>query len=205
MPICAPHLFDLTVLPEAFPYGMTDASSIVAAAHGRAADVLTQLDAAVQQTIILASCVFPRTTNLDDRPVARVDYGGTLDGFVAAVAKVRRNPELKALGTSVTLLQVMCIMSKSDTFDALLMDMVDAVVFQSAGRHILRMNNTAVPTDVSGRSVFLELSDVRLRASMMVHERKARAVDYTVHLIYGVATLGVGSAVLALLTYLKQR
>jgi hypothetical protein len=179
---------------------MTKLASMFAAAHDRASDALIQLEAAVQRTIILASCVFPRTSSLDDPPVVRVDYDGTLDGFVAAVAKVRRNPELKALGANGTLLEVLDIMSKPDTFDALSLDMLDALVFQRAGRHILRMNNTAVTTGLSGRSVFLGLSDVRSRASMMVQERTARAVDYTVAFIYGVAAFGVGSAVLALLS-----
>ena len=169
---------------------MLPAAALNGAAYAR--DALAQLEMVVQQRIVLQCCVFPRTESLTDDAAVHVDYDGTIEGFRAAISKATRHVELGALGTANTISEVLEIMARPEVFEALYLDSTDAVVFQRMGKHVLRMKNTR-GTGPSGRSVFLELSDVRIRATMELQALKAQAFDVTVPFAIGIV-LAIGLA-----------
>lgn len=153
---------------------------------------------------MLQGCVFPRTGSLTDEASVNLEYDGSAEGLCAATAKAARHVELRALCAAKTITGVLEIMLHPEVFEALYLDSADAVVLQLTGKHVLRIKNTR-SSGPSGRSVLLEISGVRIRATMELQAFKAQVFDVTVPFAFGLLAVGVLAAYSLMLALKKQR
>ena len=158
-------------------------------ARHSAATILTELDTDIRKRVIMASAVFPKTSNISvEEAAVLVEYDGSAAGFSEAVEQVRRHPELIALGSQLSVLEVLDAIKEGVIFLDLSLDHVDHVIIQRTGRHILRMTREGKP---GTRSLFIELNDIRIRASEYLHQAKAHAADVVFSTMWGLAAAAV--------------
>jgi len=106
-----------------------------------------------------------------------------MESFRKACAEVKSNVHLRALGTVFAVndvLEAICPATASKVgqvedarfFNDLCLDAVDAFVIQRVGRHIVRFDrvkSAAEEKDDNGRSLFLEINEVRQRSATVSH------------------------------------
>jgi hypothetical protein len=166
-----------------------------------AKDALSQLDSAVKGHIIRTSCVFPKTASLKDAPCTTFLYDGSLEGFRAMVPKVAQSTELAALGAKHTVLEVLAIMCEDANFDALFLASVDGLVLQQTGSHIVHIKNdrsAASSCESSGRSAFLELSNVRTAATMALQSENVKVLHASTPILVAMGIVGIATLSLVL-------
>ena len=157
--------------------------------------VLAGLDEELRKQVVLGAAVFPRSANLTDVALVSGSYDGTAVDFALTAKMLSSDIELKALGTHLAVKEVLDVMKEGTTFLDLGLDVVDFIVIQRIGRHILRITRTFRPGEsASGRALFLELNDIRARTSELLRNFKAQGADHTL----AVAAAGVVVVFLAL-------
>ncbi len=147
--------------------------------------------------VITTSAVYPRTASVKhEKALVEEHYDGTALDFTTACARLENNVELKALGTHHTVMDILNAIrhSQTDLFLDLGLKEVDGIVFQRLGRRVVHIKRELSPGEVSsGRTLFLELNDVRQHTSTILTTLKAKGADYTVAIIF--AGLSVATSV----------
>ncbi len=130
-------------------------------------------------------------------------YDGSLPSFVESVHRVTKSSELLFMGTLrhefKEILESICDKSM---FDILILDAVDSLILQRAGRQMARLVRTLPPGEQrtpSGRAVLIEMIDVRAAQTAKLDIMpKVQPADHTVATIVGVVTVIVASILGAL-------
>ena len=153
--------------------------------------VLQGLDRECRSRVLLASAVFPRSTNIQDEAVIQETYDGSVLGFSETVDHLRRDTELKALGAHIAVLEVLEVMQTM--FLDLNLDQVDFVVIQRLGRHVLRLNREG--SSGEGRCLVIELNDVRARSSEYILQSHSSEViiPTIIGVVAALAVIGVST------------
>lgn len=156
--------------------------------------VFSELDTKAKQSVIRTCVVYPHTSLLStkgDTLSVRAAYEGTPASFAKACKAVCGSIDLKAAGMQQAVKDVLEVVSDPEFFVEIGLDAADGIVLQRMGRTIVRLTR-AESIDDCGRTVFIELKDVRSRAAAdSVAHAKSKALDYVTVLIVAASAVGV--------------
>ena len=141
------------------------------------------------QRIVTICAEFPRTDSINiEKAVVEDQYDGSLLSFDEAVKRVNKSAELCAQGgkTNLAIKEILECISDQDTFDTLILDAVDSLVIQRAGRRMVCLTR-ALPfgeeKTAGSRTVIIEIIDVLSRAAEMASTLQIKSADHTVAVI----------------------
>ena len=170
--------------------------------NGRATtlSVLSGLDSWARSRVVQASCAYPRMSSIGAEIAhVTIEYDGTACDFARAVEELRRNSELRALGTHLAVREVLEVMCDGTQYLDLGLDAVDAIVIQRVGRHLVRITRSGSAAPLSGRALFLELNDVRQRSADAIRDARVSATDHGFAIAVGLCFIGAAVIIAAIL------
>ena len=129
------------------------------------------------------SCVHCKTSTMKEaaQPAnVEVSYSSS-STFKEAVDLLKLDPHIKRLSSCLSIPVVLDLLVK--LFDTLLLDRVDLVVIHLAGSTIIRFKNTNQEPTADSCSVFLAITDVRMRAANVGAQFKEAAFDLVLPVI----------------------
>lgn len=162
-----------------------------------------------KREVLIACAFYPRTyQSLKEDADCEVTYSGDVQSFKVQCEVVSKNIHLRALGSVSAVKDVLDAITApgSTLFDDLCLDVVDSFVVQRVGRPIVRFTREksekekeAVKNKKSkedlGVSLFLEINEVRQRASTVAQYAERVGVNVSQYLPYlgwGFATFTLG-------------
>ena len=173
-------------------------------AHTKTFTVLSGLEAGVRCTVILMSSVYLLTESVGgETSHVTCSYDGSAMDFVRVAQALRNHPELRALGTNYAVREVLDCMCEGTMHLDLGLDTVDAVVIQRIGRRLLCIKREG-GDPLSGRTLFLELNDVRARTADAIRDAKAGAADHGVAMLAGGVFSLAAVAFLGVMVYINN-
>lgn len=154
-------------------------------------DAFAGLDAKTRLFVVEASCVYSETLTMKEAKQDAVVEAGYNDSdtFERVISVVLRDPNIKRLGFSLSM--PLILNSLNELFDTCLLSNVDMVVVHHGGSVIVRFNNTSRTPNDQTCSLFLPITEIRMRAVALSIHVKSRVFDYVVPAVLVlVATLG---------------
>ena len=164
------------------------------AAYGASGDWLSKLDDRVLLEVIETSCIYLRTRSMKEaqqRAVIELQYTDQAT-FALAAREAKQDPRIKLLGFSLPIPTIVDGLTK--LYESCLLANVDTVLIHHGGSTIVRFTNVACSQQVSDDScsLFLAITELRVRAASASMHMKSAAVDGIVPLlVFGLVALAI--------------